>query len=194
MDDTSDTRERKLSMLGKFSGTFDGLFPVVFVLIILPLLAEGSAYEERAASFQKYLTVGAYLGVIVTKWSIRVRQWCERTNRSWEAPWFLGGILLAVIPATLVSYFLFRLFDHPGQWNMIFGHYSSETLSIAIFTGMLVVIGCGLTVTAVTHYRRGESIVFADPNAKPAKFWQMILIILFPLLLMILVGLAQRFL
>ena len=194
MDDTSDTRERKLSILRKFSGTFDGLFPVVFVLIILPLLAEGSAYEERAASFQKYLTVGSYLGVVVTKWSIRVRQWCERTNRSLEGPWFLGGTLLAFIPATLVSYFLFRLFDHPGQWNMIFGHYSSETLSMAIFFGMLAVTGCGLMVTAVTHYRRGESIVFSDLNATPAKFWQMILVILFPLLLMILVGLAQRFL
>ena len=189
MDDAHDLRERKLSILGKVSGAVGGFYPVVFVLIILPLLAEGSAYEERAASIQKYFTVGAYIGIISVRWSVRVRQWCERTNRPWDGPWFLGGVSLVVIPATAVGYFLLRLFDHPGQWDIIFGYYSSETLVTAIFFSILIICVNALNLTAVTHYRRGESMVFAGPRAKPASFGQVVFIVLFPLLILIIITL-----
>ena len=148
MSDSSDGREHKLSILGKVSGVFNGHLPLVYDPHNSPLVAEGTAYEETAASTQKYLTVGAYVGAMASRWCITVLQWCERTNRNWEGPWFQGGLILGVIPATLLGYFLLRLFDHPGRWETIFGEFSSQALFIATFVSFLLVCMRGATLSA----------------------------------------------
>ena len=185
----------KQQTLGKVIDGLQGAVPLVVLLVILPLFAEGSDYELQAKSFQKWSTFGLYAGMIGIGWARGVLRWCERTNRPFDDgfPWFLCGSLMSTIPIAFVGYFLIRLFDHPGQWDVILGQFSSTTAMSVLVNSFLLALVCANAVSAYTHYQQGTNIWLSGNDVKPTtKAQARAMALLFPIGLLFLLWIATQ--
>lgn len=181
--------------LRKIIDNLQGAVPLVVVLVILPLFAEGSEYELQAKSFQKWSTFGIYSGMFAKVWAQGVLRWCERTNRPFDYgfPWYICGSMLSAIPMAFVGYFLIRLFDHPGQWDIILGQFSSATAMSVLINSFLLAAVMANAVSAFEHYRQGTNILFSGDDEKPTTRNQARLTaFLFPLGVLLLLWIATQ--
>lgn len=185
----------KQAILNKIIDNLQGAVPLVVVLIILPLFAEGSEYELQAKSFQKWSTFGLYGGMFGKVWTQRVLRWCERTNRPFDEgfPWYMCGSMLSAIPMAFGGYFLIRLFDHPGQWDIILGQFSSTTAMNVSINSFLIALVMANAVSAYEHYRQGTNIWFSGDDEKPTtKKQARLTALLFPMGVLLLLWIATQ--
>lgn len=185
----------KQKTLGKAIDGLQGAVPLVVVLVILPLFAEGSDYELQAKSFQKWSTFGLYAGMFGIAWARWVLRWCERSNRPFDDgfPWYFCGSMMSTIPMAFGGYFLIRLFDHPGQWDTILGQFSSATAMSVLFNSFLLALVSANAVSAYAHYQQGTNIWLSGEDEKPTTKGQArSMALLFPIVLLVLLWIATQ--
>ena len=181
--------ELRIAELLSFARAWNILYVILTgIVIVVPIVTIGTDLHESAISFSTYFGAGAFLGPAYAKWAKFVRQWLNRTGRSFEGPWFLLGLFGGILPVgTLVFYWVFRLFAHDGDWSITFA-FSWETLYKSLILNLLIACTVGLLLTAVVHYRDGENILIR--NGKPSQFWHVIAFFLLALMAPVLMIIA----
>ena len=83
-------------------------FQWIMLLVILPAIYEGSAYQNRAATFVKFAVFGAliaYIHYMVTRYT---KRWHQCPNSECKGTWRAGIIATPIIPTALIGYYQLR--------------------------------------------------------------------------------------
>ena len=112
-------------------------------LAVLPILTEGTSFHDTAVSLRTYGALGILNYEAFAWWATRAIGWFEAKRMDWDRDprFFLTG-LLALPFATIWSYLAMRLFEHPGEWKVIFTEFSGITLQMSVLVCSFGLLTC----------------------------------------------------
>ena len=138
-----------------------------------------------AVTLRTYGALGVLQGAAFSWWADRVMVWFEATGRDWtDNRLFMPAIISPVPLAAVPCYLAMRLFEHPGEWAVIFTDFSLPVMGYAIVLCAIVATYSASMRWITTHAGRGTHPFIRGAKAPP--LWKIVLILLavpgFPLL------------
>lgn len=186
----TETREQRLKKMWRFARVLNAwhvVYGIVFVNF-LPYLTIGTRIHESIVDLARYSTLGVILIPFYAKIITLILGWFAKTGRTLESPTFIPILLVCSLIGTSITYVMFRIFRHEGNWEATLA-YSSEDAFFSLISNLLLAVYVGLCTLTLTSYREGESIVFRQ--GKPAPFWVVTTALLYVPILLILIGLVR---
>lgn len=151
------------------------------ILAFLPVIfPEGTAFHETAYSVRTYGALGVLQGEGFGWLVKRLMVAFEAKGRDWNSdPRFLPCVLGGILAATILCYLPFRVFEHPGDWHLIFAAFSWTTLLTAFISSSLI----GTSAVTIKMARRNmdqgrHPLIRGTEAPPPPQQWKLMLIVL----------------
>ncbi len=136
-----------------------------FLPVVFP---EGTDFHDTAMSLRTYGSLGVLQAVALGWWARTVVHWFDSHGLDFDYDRaFLVAILAAVPWVSVPTYFAMRIFEHAGEWDVIFTELSLSTLGVAVLLATGVAGMSAFSAMALTHLNRGESFLRSDTKAPP---------------------------
>ena len=150
---------------------------VLGFLAVLPFFTEGTAVHDDVVALRPHIALGILNYEAFAWWAKQSIAWSEAKGMDWgRDPRFLLTPLPVLPVVTIWSYLAVRLFEHPGEWKVIFAEFSGSTLLGSVVVCSLGMALAYLVTMTLVRVSRGEHPFLAD-HEPPAR-WKIVVILL----------------